>query len=391
MSDVSQSIISFFVFMFLARKLSPVGYGTLNATMALASLFSIFATNVGANQVITREITLHPDSTKDLFRLLLPIRAISVIATVAALVIYYYWTGENHFIVIFSATLLVFSTTIWDLSESIAFGHFITKLTTMISMAVSGLWLLIVILLPPQYVSYETILLLYSVLFILRGGVYFLFTYQRFIRQKNEPARVRSAAILTMSLPYFWMRIFGTFSDQIPLLLLNGFSGASEVAYFSVGNRFVMPITLAVGTGLRAVFPFMTKLFMEDRESFNQKLIEGFTFVLILGSTLSMILTVTSGFWLPAILGEQYKSAVTAFNYQAWFGVLLSFDLLLSTVLSSTYRQNILAVITTVDVLIFAPMLYFGSHYGAEGLAIARLVGVMLTVSYHIVVVIKVL
>jgi len=87
LSDISQAVISFFVFMFLARKLNPEGYGTLNALLA-ASLFSVFALNVSTNQVISREITLRPKTTAGIFRIAFPIRMISLVIAILALVIH---------------------------------------------------------------------------------------------------------------------------------------------------------------------------------------------------------------------------------------------------------------------------------------------------------------
>lgn len=390
-SDVTQSIISFFVFMFLARKLSPEGFGTLNAILALASLFSVFAMNLSANQVITREVTLYPEATNKIFRLVLPIRTISLVLTIISLIIYQFHTGDGNTGLLIASSIIVVATLIWDLAESIAFGHFITKYTTLISIAASFCWLLIILFLPTNKITVEDVTLIYALILLLRSVVYFGVGYKKLIIPNRELVEISWKAILIMSLPYFWMRIVGALGEQVPILLLKGCSGSAQVGFYAVGNRFIMPITLAVTTGLRAIFPFMTKTFQEDKEKFNANLIKGFTIVLISGSTIAMLLTLSSVFFLPLFFGNAYADSVLAFNYQAWFGVLLCFDLLLSTVLSSTYRQKTLAIITTIDVLIVFPLMYFGARHGAEGMAIAKLFGSFIAVFYHIFVVVKVL
>lgn len=391
LSDISQAVISFFVFLFLARKLNPAGYGTLNALLALASLFSVFALNVSSNQVISREVTLWPKTTAGIFRIAFPIRMISLVITILALVLYQTYFGETNYGLIAATALIVASTVLWDLAESIAFGHFVTKLTTVVSISASFIWLIIVVLLPSRDLNVTLVIWLYAGLFIIRGIVYIIISYLKFVRGNNEKSVINLRNVVLMSMPFLWMRVVGTFGEQIPILLLKGYSGAAEVGYYAVGNRFIMPITLAVTTGLRAVFPFMTKLFYENKEKFKARLIEGFTFIFIIGGTISALLSITSGIWLPLFFGKAYQKAIEAFNYQAWFGVLLCFDLLLSTVLSSTYRQKTLAIITTIDIFIVFPLLYFGTQYGAEGMAIAKLVGVLITTFYHIIVVIFVL
>jgi len=71
--------------------------------------------------------------------------------------------------------------------------------------------------------------------------------------------------------------------------------------------------------------------------------------------------------------------------------VLLCFDLIVASVLAATYRQNVLALIMSIDVLIIFPLMYLGSSYGAEGMAFAKLAGTFITILYHIVVVVMVL
>lgn len=387
LSDISQAVISFFVFMFLARKLNPEGYGTLNTLLALASLFSVFALNVSANQVISREVTLRPNATASLFRIAFPIRMISLVIAIVALVLYQTYLGETNYGSIAATALIVASTVLSDLAESIAFGHFVTKLTTIVSISASLIWLIIVVLLPARNLNVNLVIWVYACIFILRGLVYIGISYSKFVRGNNEESVINLRNILFMSMPYLWMRLVGTFGEQIPILLLNGYNGAAEVGYFALGSRFVMPITLAVNTGLRAVFPFMTKLFHDDKEKFKSKLIAGFSFVLIIGTSIAFVLTISSGIWLPTFFGNVYQKAIEAFNYQAWFGVLLCFDLLLSTVLSSTYRQKTLAIITTIDVFIVFPLLFLSIKYGSEGMAIAKLIGAFICVFYHIIVV----
>lgn len=390
-SDVSQSIISFFVFMFLARKLSPEGYGILNTIIALAALFSVFSANLSSNLVVTREVTLHPKSTGDFFRIVFRIRIISLVLTVAALILYQYYTSENEVAFIVSASIIVISTLIWDLAESIAFGHFVTKFTTIISIIASLCWLVVVVILPSNNLNIQIVVILYSLILFFKSITYLGFSFRSFIRPNTEEAQINWKTIVMMSLPFLWMRIVGTFGEQIPILLLKGNSGAAEVGYYSVGSRFVLPITLAVSTGLRAVFPFMTKLFQEDKNKFNKTLEQGFTFILVLGASLAMILTISSNIWLPLFFGSAYQDAILSFNYQAWLGVLISFDLLLSTVLSSSYKQKTLAIITTIDVIIIFPLMFFGSKYGADGMAMSKLIGSLITVLYHIFVIILIL
>ena len=390
-SDVSQAVTNFFVFMLLARKLSPAGYGDFNVVLALVTIFSVFAVNFGANHVVTREVTLHPETTKNLFLHLIPIRIASYFLTSLAVIIYSNIDKvENPSIILFSI-LLVLANSVWDLSESIAFGRFVTRFTTIFSFSFSIIWLIIVFILPETRISVHKVLIIYTGIYIIRALAYFITCYRKYISTGTLDISLGIKPILIMSLPYLWMRAVGALTEQIPVLLLDKRSGNDEVGYFAVGFRLIIPITLAISTGLRAVFPFLTKLYFEDREEFNRKLVNGFSFVLIWGTIAATILVITSKFWIPFILGAAYLKAVSAFSILAWFGVGLCFDLILSTVLSSTYQQKTLAIVTTIDFVVMFPILYLGARFGATGLASAKLIGMLIVIFYHIVVVVMLL
>lgn len=377
--------------MLLARKMSPEGYGSLNAILAIATIFSIFSINLSSNQVIIREVTLHPKATKDFIRRVIVIRAVSLVLTILAIVIYFFNTTETGTAEIAGISIIVAATIGWDLAESIAFGHFVTKLTTYISIGAGICWFLIILILPLRMINVELVLIIYACILLVRSAFYIGFSFNKYVSPNEESIAIDYRSIILMSIPFLWMRIMSTFSDQIPILLLKGHSGNAEVGYYSLGNRFVMPITLAVSTGLRAMFPFMTRLFQENRDEFNKKLTTGFSAVLLFGSSIAMLLTVSSRFWIPLLFGEAYMNSILPFAYQSWMGVLLCFDLIVASVLAATYRQNVLALIMSVDVLIIFPLMYLGSSHGAEGMALARLGGTFITIMYHIVVVMLVM
>ena len=390
-SDVSQSLISFLVFMMLARKLSPEGYGTLNIILALTALFSIFSINFSANTVITREVTLHPQATKKIIKKVLVIRSITLIISVIALILYLFYTGETRTEYLIATSIIIFATLGWDLAESIAFGHFVTKFTTYLSIVAGLIWFIIIFLIPKENVNVGLVLIIYALIFLLRSFAYLGFSFKKYVNDNNDTYPISIKSILLMSMPFLWIKIMGAFSDQVPILLLKGNSGATEVGYYALGNRFVMPITLAVSTGLRAMFPFMTKSFQEEREKFNKNMEEGFSMVLIMGSSIAMLLTIFSKIWIPLLFGKAYLGSVLAFNYQAWLGVIFCFDLIIVAVLAATFRQNVLAIIMSIDVLIIFPLMYLGSAHGAEGMAIAKLAGAFISIMYHVVVVMVVL
>ncbi len=389
-SDISVQGIGFIVMIVLAKRLSPEGYGQFNVVLSIVALFTVFS-NSGMNIVLLREVTLFQKSTKKIFSLIIPIRIVSFFFATIALLIYIQLKNYDDSSIYLFAIILVLNNSLWDISESIAFGHLVTKYSTIFNLIFSSSWLFVVIFLPENIFNIKIVVAIYSIILFLRGSAYLWTVFKKHVKINNEAIKLTWKSIVFMSIPYIWLRSLGVFADQIPILMLNDNSGPAEVGYFSVGARLIIPITLAIGTGLRAMFPFLTQLFNKDIDLFRKRIIEGFNFIIVVGPLIATVLVLTSNYWIILFFGKGYANAIPVFNIMAWFGVLLSFDLLLSTGLSSTYNQKTLAIITTIDFIILFPIYYFGAKYGALGFATAKLIGTTIAVFYHLFVFKKVL
>ena len=117
---------------FLAKKLSPEGYGEFNIILSIVALFSVFA-NSGMNLVLTREVTLNIKSSKAIFSLIVPIRIFSFLISTIALLIYLHINDFSFSVIYLFSIILILSNNLWDLSQSIAFGHLVTKYTTILN------------------------------------------------------------------------------------------------------------------------------------------------------------------------------------------------------------------------------------------------------------------
>ena len=389
-SNISTQIIGFFVMIFLAKKMSPEGYGEFNIVLSIVALFSVFA-NSGMNLVLTREVTLNIKSSKAILSLIVPIRICSFLLSTLALLIYLNINDFSFSVIYLFSIILVLSNNLFDLSQSIAFGHLVTKYTTILNFVFSLVWLVSVIIIPDLAFDIELLITVYAIILLIKGLSYLFVVYEKYIKNYRELVNLTRMRIFVMCIPYIWMRSLGAFADQVPILMLDNISGSEEVGFYSLGARLVVPITIIINTGIVAIFPFLTKLYKEDVSQFKTRIIEGFNFVLVIGTLISVLLVLTSKYWIIFLFGEQYFSSISVFNTMAWFSVLLSFDLLLSAALSSTYKQKTLAIITTIDFLLLFPIFYIGAQYGAIGFANAKLIGGVIAVIYHIFVFSKIL
>jgi len=385
-SDVIQQMIGFFVVILLARKLSVDDYGFFNVILSAGMIFSVFA-QFGMSNVVTREIAVNPDTTSSFIKkIIIPFRLISFLFSLLIFFGYDFFQGDygNNTIYI---VLIILNLSLWNFSESIAFGHETTKYSSILNILFSLCWLVSVLIIPEKALNVSTILLVYCILHGLKGLSYGIVIYNIFYTKqqyKSKPTRISFFHFIKMILPYFWLVLLGVFSLEMPIQLLNKNGNNIEVAYYVVGYKLMLPISIAVSTAFKAMFPMFTKLYSTNRNEFESKLKIGFKLIFILGTFLAIISSITSKYFIPLLFGSEYINSTIVFNFLIWFSIISILDTLLSNGLSSAFKEKIIALLTTIDILILLPLLYIASFYGAWGIGLAKLISGLLFLGYHL-------
>jgi len=386
-SDIFNKVVMFFVFVLLARRLSVEDFGLFNVFMAIGSIFAVFA-NFGTNLVITREVALDDKHTSGLFFKFLPIRLAFLLISILLIVLYSSYESKSNLILI-ATIFFVISNSLWDFSESIAFGNYITKYSSIYNVIFGVILLCLMILVPENKVNLFSLVSIYVGTLFIRALFYFVTILKKYIypsMKEKYVGALTSIKVIKLSLPYVWIRTIGIFVDQVPILILNAQLGAKEVALYSIALRLLTPIKMVVNTAAKAVFPFLAKWNESDNTLFKKKVIIGYEVTLILSILVTLALVLTSSIWLPEIFGQEYVHAVQIFNILAWFAIIVALDIYISTVLFSTSNQNFISIITTVDALIMIPSYLYFSKYGALFLSYVQLaLGVILLI-YHLIV-----
>lgn len=391
-SDVITKFLGFFATIILARNLNPDGYGAYNVILAISAIFTVVA-NFGMTQVLTREIARNVEISGVIFLRASLIRIFSVILSVIGIYAYFkIFESKYDDIYIIVTCILTISITAWDLFESIAFGRQVMKYSAVLNIFSSVIWVLCLFLLPKELFSILNIVGIYAGIDLLKALAYYFLIYKKgFLKKISIEIAPNAKQILMMSLPYLWLWGLGIFSNQVPILFLSKNSGQEEVGYFSIGLRLILPLTIVTNTAMKAIFPNLSVLYKENIEKFRSLVSDGIIVIVFLGSILAFILTVFSIYYIPFLFGEKYLNSVMPFNFLLWFMVLYSMDVLLGTSLSASDRQVILSFLGTIDFIISIPIMYIGAKYGAYYLAISKLIVAFILVSYHWIILKKVI
>lgn len=383
-SDIITKFFGFFATIILARNLSPAGFGTYNVIIAISSIFTVIA-NFGMSQVITREIARKMDISGNMFFRVIIIRLIATMLAIFGVIMYYIILKPqfDEFIIIITCIITI-SLTAWDLAESIAFGRKLMKYSAIINSISSFLWLISLFLLPKYFFSLFNVLLILAIIDVIKVGIYFLLIKNRkYLNKVPVDLFTSKREIIKMSLPYLWLFTIGIFRTQIPIILLSQNSNQEEVGYFSVGLRFILPIIMITSTAMKALFPDLSKLYKDNITNFQNIIRYSSILIISIGSILAVIFTMISSFLIPLLFGSEYIKAVQPFNFLIWYIVIYSLDVLLGTSLSSSNKQNTLALLGTIDFIISFPVLYYFSMKGAEYLAFSYIILSLILISYH--------
>jgi len=384
LSMLVTSVSSFLCFAILGNKMSVDDYGLFNTMIALASTVSIFVNNILAGIVANREIALKPQLSRNLLYKFLVIRVLAFLVGIVAMIVYTHKDERITELVFSGLVAMLFFDSFWDLFESIAFGLKITNYSMILNIVSSLTWLVTVILVPPTAASIGMILLLYAIIHSAKTVVYGAVDYKLTKPYSGSSESLPLQYLLVSSMPYLYNRFLGIVSTQIPILLLDGYSGLTETAYYSVGEKFTTPVTKLATVTISAVFPFLTRALKKDHKATGGIVVSLFQIMLSFGACVCLLLCATSDIWLVALLGKKYVGAVESFNYQIWFAVVLAIDSAFSMVLSSDFKQKTLSVVTTIDALSLVPFLYFGIFFGAKGVAMAKLIHAVTCLLYHL-------
>ena len=377
------SLSSFLCFLILGKKMTVEDYGLFNSLLALASAVAVFVNNILAGIIANREIALNKHISGTILKKFLPVRILAFIVG-SIVVILYVGIKEEVSILIYVSTVLMLSfDSFWDLFEQIAFGLKVTIYSMIINIVSSVVWLVIVFILPLQWSSIGIIIFIYSIICVMKIIVYGICDL-RITSCYHEKDSLGYKYYLCSSMPYMYNRILGIISTQVPILLLDGYSGLSETAYYSVGEKFTTPLIKLVMVTISAVFPFLTEALKRNREETKQLVVYVFQLLITVGAFCALLLSTTTDIWLIGILGEKYVDAVEAFNYQIWFAVIICVDSFFSMLLSSDFRQKTLSKVTTIDAMLLLPFLYVGIYYGAKGLSFAKLIHAAICLLYHL-------
>lgn len=366
----------------VARVLAPEGFGVLGIVQVNSGLGVVLAA-FGLRQVITRECARHPEKSLGIFRSSALLQSLLFIPVAAAILFYSVWISGSLTLSLGCTSLLLFwGMLMWQLLESLAFGHERMEFSSALNLAGSLLWVIFAWSVPASFLTPLTVCLVFAILQSLKAGGYLIGVVKAGIL-KASSHKVPLQFLFVKGLPFYWLAILTATGNQLPILFLTERSGAMEVGLYSAGLKLARPMQMMIQTLMLSLYPGFSKLSLSDPIRY-MKLIQRSLLTLVFGGILlSSFITIFRIEILTLLFGVEFKNAAMTLVLQIWYFTLVCIFNLIGMTLAASDRQNWLSKLATVYALIALPCLWYGSSLGSVGLAAAVLITAGVNMTYH--------
>jgi O-antigen/teichoic acid export membrane protein len=371
----------------MARQLDPDGYGLLNLVQTQSVLFGIIAA-FGLRLVIIRSIARDNFSARYYFIVSNNIRIFTTFIAIGVAVVYNLFDSENSLstFLLFAVIFIIVFQTFWNSIETVSFGLERMVSSGIINFFFSVTWVIALYLTPDRYC---TVLNLLSISIANQGVktvVYYLWFNRTVLKEYDKVFNINRSdykELLRQGTPYFILAIFTAIQIQVPILFLQFNSSLAEIGIFSLGNRILSPLQFVMFTLLTALFPMFSKLALENKKLFIKRIKSLINILVSVGILGCIMFYLFSRDIVLLLYGEKFIESANVILIQSWYIIYFIIFSIIGTVLSSFDKQNTLATLSIVYGVISLPIFFYGTKFGAIGLAWAFIIAAIVNMSYH--------
>jgi O-antigen/teichoic acid export membrane protein len=386
-TNILVSVIAMVTSIYIARVLSPIHYGQYSVILSIIGIFQVLA-SLGLSTTVTKSVARNQENSKPIFRA--SVWAYSGGFLIASFFLFTYMLfaneGNTGFMIILMI-LSLFSQTLWILFENIAFGMQRMEYSGLINLIITCLLFGAYIVIPIENISVALVLTVNVVGQLFKDVLYYYFCKKNKLLTgevfENVNYKTNAIQLFRNSLPFLIMGGFSMLSNQIPILFLNANSGTEQVAYFNTANKLLLPINLFITTAMTALFPNLSKLYLLNKESYKEKIQTALFAIALLGVLGAITVSFFRSEIVTILYGKAYQNTGLVLTYQCWFIISFAFFCFFGSVFSSSDKQKLLSYLSISYALVSVPILWVGSHYGAEYLSLAFIITAVINMSYH--------
>jgi O-antigen/teichoic acid export membrane protein len=164
-------------------------------------------------------------------------------------------------------------------------------------------------------------------------------------------------------------RILQKASVRVDTILIKLMRSRTEVGLYHGPYRIILTLVLIPQSITEALFPMISRLASESRESMSQALEKSFKFMLVMVIPLAMIMISFSDMIIRVVLGKDFLQSVLALQVFSIVWVVMFFNELFAKFLNASNRQVLaakaMAICLVVNVILDVILIYLFGYFGA--------------------------
>ncbi len=359
-----------------ARLLGASEYGIFSYALGIASFFTIFS-DIGTSVILTREVAKEPEKEKNYFATIFAIRTFLLIFTAVLLI-----AVAPRFIKIEKAAYLMPFVALFTILEGfrdVAYAFFKGKekmeleaiVTSAVNFAVTVFGFIALSISPMS----ATLLKVY-----IAGSLIGFFMTVYLLREEYRGiikyfSKKLIGPITKAAWPMAAGGLVGAFMSNVDILMLGWWRTASEIGFYSVGQKIVGMLYIIGGLMPTAIYPAVSRIIHEnDKERISSILSKTMIIVLMAAVPFSIGGIILGDQIIRLVFGINYINAVPVFRIMILsLMAIYPFSVLNIAILgfnkqSKLFWYSIIATITNIvlNAVLIPP-------YGIEGAAAATL------------------
>ena len=370
-SQVINSILSFFLLIYIARYLGEVGFGKYSFALAFTGLFAIIA-NFGMNNYIIRELARNKEQTSEyltnvsVIKLLLSFLTFGFIAVTINIMDYPQDTTYAVYLFGIYMILTSFAQTFRSVFQ--AFERMEYDAAVIVIEKIILLMLVLFVI----FSGYGLIELACAYIFV--GIVTVTLSFSIVLIKITKPKLTIDFSLwktlIIGSIPFALNAIFGVLFFQIDTVMLSILKGDVAVGIYNAAYNPLLALGVIPGVFMAALYPVMSRYFISSKDSLETITGLSVKYIAIIGFPAAMGCFVLTNRFISLFYADQFSASIIAFQILALFIPLRFVSSITGTLLTSINRQSLRTVSVGLsalfNIVLNAIMIPYLSYIGAS-------------------------
>ncbi|MEO0080205.1 MAG: flippase, partial [candidate division WOR-3 bacterium] len=352
-ADIANKLLMFLFYMVAARHLGVEKFGVLSFALAFVTMLAIF-TDLGLGAVAAREIARDPGVARQYVTNAVGIKLVAALIVIGMIVflvnVLRYPAATIR--VVYICSLFVFE------SAFVAYGGYVfqgfqrMEFTALTRLLQTGVLVGGALLLARGAAMAERYAWLYAGAGLLAALFVALVIATKFVRLGVSFDLSQWKGQLRAALSIGIANVFVVFYYWNGTALLSKLAGERAVGEFNAAFRLAMGLTFAAIAFSGALYPVMSKLFIEEKERLSQTVEQAIKLIMVILLPIGVLGTTLADPIMRLLYGTEFVSSTPVFRILVWWTFCAGFNSLLSNLSMAVNRSRNMTIQTALALAI---------------------------------------